>query len=324
MRWEGAEGCPDHAIVVGAVERYLGGAIEASSGDKRIAATASKQRGGWVAKVEVIEASGNRTRTLPAAPTCAEAAEAAALVIAISIDPEAVERTEAAREEGLVPEPEAEVVPESEVAAKSEAAPKKEVAPKSEEFVEPEEPVAPKVAPEPVPPRSRTALRGAVGIHGGVEFGALPRVTGILGASVSLLGAGFRVFVDANVLPQQRFAIGSARVDFRMWAVGVGGCPVVNVARQWSIAPCIAFEAGQAIGVRTSGFASTGPQPATWVAGRLLVRVEWRPHRLVGLHVAPELVVPFLRPEFSVNGDPEHTARPAGVRGTLGVEVQFP
>src|SRR5687768_5960984 len=80
MRWEGAEGCPDEAIVVGAVERYLGGAIDASSGgDKRIAATAAKQRGGWVAKVEVIEASGNRTRTLPAAPTCAEAAEAAAL-----------------------------------------------------------------------------------------------------------------------------------------------------------------------------------------------------------------------------------------------------
>jgi hypothetical protein len=324
MRWEGAAGCPDEAIVVGAVERYLGGSIGASTGDdKRIAATASKQRGGWVAKVEVIEASGNRTRTLPAAPTCAEAAEAAALVIAISIDPEAVERTEAAREEGLVPAPKAEVTPESEVAAKSEAAPKKDVAPKSEAFVEP---VAPKVAPEPVRPPSRPALRGAVGIHGGIEFGALPRVTGIVGASVSLLGAGFRVFVDANVLPQQRLAIGSARVDFRLWAVGVGGCPVVNVARQWSIAPCIAFEAGQAIGVRTSGFASTGAQRAVWVAGRLITRVEWRPHRLVGLHVAPELVVPFVRPEFFVNDEPEpeHAARPAGVRGTLGVEVQFP
>jgi hypothetical protein len=269
----------------------------------------------------VIEASGNRTRTLPAAPTCADAAEAAALVIAISIDPEAVERTEAAREEGLVPAPKAEVVPESEVAAKSEAAPTKEVAPKSEELVEP---VAPKVAPEPAPPRSRAALRGAVGIHGGVEYGAFPRVTGIVGASVSLLGAGFRLFVDANVLPQQRFPIGSARVDFRLWAVGVGGCPVVNVAQQWSIAPCIAVEAGQAIGVRTSGFASSGPQPAAWVAGRLLARVEWRPHRLVGLHVAPELVVPFVRPEFLVDTVRQHIAQPAGVRGTLGVEVQFP
>ena len=323
MRWEGGEGCPDEAIVVGAVERYLGGAIGASSGaDKRIAATASKQKGGWVAKVEVIEAEGNRTRTLPAAPTCADAAEAAALVIAISIDPEAVERTEAAREEAFVPAPKAEVAPEAEVAAKTETAPK--VAPKEDVRVAPDEPVAPAVAPEPARPRTPPALRGAVGIHGGVEFGALPRVTGIVGASVSLLGAGFRVFVDANVLPQQRFAIGSARVDLRLWAVGVGACPVVNVARQWSIAPCIAFEAGQGIGVRTSGFTSTGAQQAVWVAGRLIGRVQWRPHRLVGLHVAPELVVPFMRPEFVANGRREHVARGAGVRGTLGVEVQFP
>jgi hypothetical protein len=163
-------------------------------------------------------------------------------------------------------------------------------------------------------------------VYGGIEYGALPGAAGLVGLGAALLGPGFRVIVEGNVLPQRKLLIGRAEIDFRLWSVAAGGCPSFQLTKQWAVTPCVAVEIGQLIALPRRAIRNTPEDTAAlWVAGRAMGRVYWTPIRRLGVFASVELVVPVVRPEFPLEpvGN-AHESEVAGFRGTLGIEVQFP
>jgi len=83
--WQAPAGCPDQASVRGRVAGMLGaGAVEGS--DLTATGRVSASGEGWRLELELVRAAGRERRTL-ADRDCAALADAAALMIAVTIDP---------------------------------------------------------------------------------------------------------------------------------------------------------------------------------------------------------------------------------------------
>src|SRR5438128_1924754 len=89
LQWQAEEGCPDRAWVLAEVARLRGtfDVREAELGSDVVAHAAVKSAGArWTAEVQTKSSAGDGTRTLDA-DTCQRAAEAVAVVIALSLAP---------------------------------------------------------------------------------------------------------------------------------------------------------------------------------------------------------------------------------------------
>src|SRR5689334_20049544 len=145
LRWSAPADCPDVDEVRGNVEALVGTALV--PGDAIVVdGVVTRSDDGWSLALSITSASGSRSRTLPGA-SCRELARVAALLIAVAIDPT------------MQDEPEPEPPPPEPVAA----------------------PPSPPPSPSPSPPPRRRRLAGAIGVHGVLGYGALPRVAGALG-----------------------------------------------------------------------------------------------------------------------------------------------
>jgi hypothetical protein len=105
VRLDGAEACPDARAMRRAIARRLGRDPFGREPGPLIEALASRQDATWTARINARSASGELvgSRELGSrATSCDSLADAAALAIALVIDPEAVERIEAQRS---APEP---------------------------------------------------------------------------------------------------------------------------------------------------------------------------------------------------------------------------
>src|SRR5690606_19175919 len=95
LRWEAPAGCPGEAEVLARVIQMTG---EQAAGSTSLQARGKVQApspGRWTLELELVGETGTGHRSLEAA-RCEELAEAAALVVAIAVDPQAG---------GLVPAP---------------------------------------------------------------------------------------------------------------------------------------------------------------------------------------------------------------------------
>ncbi|HEY6728966.1 MAG TPA: hypothetical protein VI197_33380, partial [Polyangiaceae bacterium] len=86
LAWDAPAGCPSQAAVLQGVERIVGRPLDQVAAPWTSARGAvMRQQEGWLLQVIVVGADGTRNERLLVAASCAEAAEAASVVLATSL-----------------------------------------------------------------------------------------------------------------------------------------------------------------------------------------------------------------------------------------------
>ncbi|MBP6834136.1 MAG: hypothetical protein KA978_25340 [Deltaproteobacteria bacterium] len=298
VRADGADGCPDAAELARDVARRLGRDPFAGPAAQFIEAVIRRDRDRWTASLYVRDASGALSGAREIhddGATCAPIHGAAALAIALIIDPEAALRT--------APAP----------AAPAPAAPA---------------PAAPApVPPAPRAPSQRTHRVGvlAIGVRALAAVGPLPGVAAgvALSADVHLHP---RLMLTAGLwfLPEVRTPEPDSRYAFGLTAGSLSACAAPLVHARATLAACVGLALGAVHGVAYA-FDPVPPGERAWLAATAGLRFT---AALVGPLAAVaqvDLVAPVTRYRFYV----EHVAGTVfdqaalGGAGQLGLELRF-
>jgi hypothetical protein len=327
LQWDAQPGCPDAATVRAHVEDLLERPLSAPTGDgMHVRTHAIRAEGGWSIDVIVRTGGIERARRLPASATCEEAARAAALVIAIAIDP------------NLGPSGVADSPPEDSAAdleGPTEAAvPEPQPVPERDPL-----PPAELVADDPEPPVTevvgaqdptttsrldRPPVRGLVGLGPLVGWNDWPNVGAGLTVFVGITRGRLRALIDASYWGARTVEVDRAAVVFRAWTLGALAGPVFALPRNFEVGPLLGVEGGQTI-VRSRGLGVAEDPADPWVAARIRVHVGWTPLRWLSIGIGAEPFVPLRRSRYTVAGaGTVHQAGVVGIRGLLAIEARFP
>lgn len=329
VRWEAPPTCPDEATVLAAVEGHIGRPLSEFR-DRRLSiiATAHAADSHWSLTIFTVSPEGTQERSLRY-HGCSLLAEAAALLIAMTIDPQVLGRLDPdalellTRSEDLPPSEDPSPVPEPAPAPVPEPPPSK--APTAPPNSEPAPPGVP--AERAPPPRRRLNPRGGVRAAGSLGYGDLPSAGGGLNLGLvlrigrfqaELVGSGwFLRSITLNLA-------GSAGAVFDLWTLALRGGYVVRAGRQFEVPLLLGLEAGQ-IHVRGVQLANANNARTPWVAIALAPGLAFVPRPFIAVVLGLELFVPVTRPYFRVDSGAEiFRPQPAGFRTSLGLEFRFP
>jgi hypothetical protein len=359
LEWRAPASCPTATAMRARVAALLGGPVDAA-GTLRVAGELRAHGDGWQLSL-VAGRKGERSRRVLHGSDCAALGEAAAIIVALAIDPGLVATFDAdamalvreakvvrdpprpssrpiADEPGdiVVPEPPPPVEPPSEVVIP--AAPP-EPPPVVTPSIAPAEPtaVAPSIAPAESPPPApdepakvpqKAAMRpwAAIRVDGGVGLGPLPRVGGLLGLTVALgLGRYARIELAASRWLSTALrlpAAPAAGADFTLTTGGARGCGVPGRGRI-EVPLCLGIELGGLRG-RPVALADGRSAVSLWAAATLGAALVVVPVRRIALWLAVDGHLALARPRFLVDGAGEvWRPRLAGVRATLAIELRF-
>ncbi len=296
LQWQAPEGCPDGTRVRDEIRRFVATGAQTGTLD-RVVADARVVREGerYVLELELRLPDGAMKKRIEA-DKCEVLASAAALVMAVMLDPKAVvETVDAPVEPAPTPPPVAEP----------------RVAP-------------PVVAPKPVAPtRKVQALVRAFAVG---SYGAMPRFGAAFGGAIGARIGRARVeLVAFGELPQRQRSTAQpgagARID--LWTLGARGCFAPAVKRV-DFPLCAGVEAGQ---LRARGFGLQVPRRPTapWLAFPFGAMVMWAPVPRFAFGGGVDAWVAATRPTFEIEDlGPLHTAARVGVRIHAGVELRLP
>ncbi len=298
LTWDAAEGCPDADWAQARLRERLGRPL-ADRAQEPLLARAALIRDGdrFVLTLHTEQAGATGDRALAAA-ACAELAEAAVLVLALAIDPDAVARVD-------------------------------EGAPPRAAELDHERP------PFLTPPEAnvkRKELRPrlwAVRADGLVALGPLPGITAgpslALGRDFQRLRAelsGFWLWPTEGGAPG---VPGSVRVS--LWALRPTLCARLFGQRA-QLSACVGMELGRISG-RGVDLAIAQQSHALWPAAALAPRLSIAATNMVFLQLELGIVAPLVRPRFvSTDGQGRaltvlYEAAPVVGRATLGLELRF-
>lgn len=340
LAWDAPPGssCPDQSMLRGRVAAMLGpGLIDRT--DLTATATVRAARAGWRLDLELVRAAGSERRTVTDRD-CAALADAAALMIAVAIDPMAAL---AGAPDGPVPQDRSadpvEVVPPPPLLdlPVPEA---RDVGPVPEDRlagavpgVEPVE-VQPRAdAPAPKD-RRKTPPRGLqLGLRAGAGVGftrILPRPHAAFELGLSLAGRGWRVELNGGFAPPVRgTASGKPAIGgvFRLGFAELRGCGVPALRRAPIVLPlCAGLQVGAMYGRgEGSGLKEKLPARSLWLATRVGGALRWRPRDgRVGLWLGLDAIVAITRPSFvTAGGVPVHEVARVGGQASLGLELRL-
>jgi hypothetical protein len=309
LAWRVPGGCPPREQVIAEVERLLASRAARSS-RVTASATIAKSGGDYQLRMTI---EGKRERVLTA-PTCAEVADAAALILAIAINPSAA--MEAPRKKGApaAPPPQPPKRPPPRESAKRPPPPRPVRAAKV---------VAPRPAP---PPPKRRFISGfaTLGADEGTFVGATPQVR----AGGAFFGRSLRLELGGHFTWGGRIASRSlTTVGAELWRAG--GALSLCFDRALDAADpraprgalCGGFEAGV---IHAQGYGVTDSVIAPWLAPTVGGVLRWPARSRVGLRVDLGVSVPIIEPVFRIVG--VGTVHPVGAvsaRGGVGVEVDI-
>jgi hypothetical protein len=311
--WNAPAECPSAAEVRADVERHLGMPLhELALAKWSVSGEVTRgSDGGWTSALVIETPDGRNERTLHDPADCAAVSDAAALLIALALDPEAVASTgdaEAtdvgATESKREPEPQPEIV--------AADAPVGGVEPRP---------------PEPPSPSRPLPLYFVVGAAGGLDWGTLRGVSPIGKATFAWQLPRMRAGVNAvfGITPGFRIPSVNRDISLWMWTVGADAGPVFRVGR-WEFPLMAGVEAGQ-ITIRPRVLLDPARRQVTWAALLLTPGVAWSPRNWFALTAQVGAMISFVRPEFEIQGiGVIHAPLPAGIRATLGAEfrIQLP
>lgn len=328
LEWTAPPQCPDRAAMLAAIDRTLG---EVDGEQLRaVEVRAEIERIGPEQLVLRLTLDDGRAgdRELRGA-SCEELSEAAALVIAMAVDPRLLERMQGAPVEpppGVLEEPEAEAGPEVPAEPEAPAEP-------AEDPSEPEAPVVettvddPPVDDEP-PARAAPALPVSFVLRfdGGVGGGPLPGPSGVVFVGAGVTGRAWRAELTGGYWPPRSTdspsnpAIG---LRAQLWTVGAQGCGEPQVGPV-SIPLCAGIHAGAMHGVGT-GDQQRRRVASRWVAAVIEPGVVWWTRPRLGIAVRGSGHVALARPQW--RSEPSGVVfESAPLGGTLraGLELRLP
>lgn len=291
FRWDAPEECPTEAEVRADLEAVLGRPLASFTG-RHISVIARARAGadGWDLKLWTISLDTTHERTLES-KSCTTAAQAAVVVAAMAIDPPPE----------LEPEPEPEPKPQA----------------------EPRPQPKPQPQPEPEPETRPQVLLGA---NGGVTWGAVPGVGGLIGLGVGMQWTRLRLELDGRYAFTRDARYGDrpeVGADLRQAYVVARGCGVLRPQSRLQVPLCGGIEAGAIMG-RGVGLAQPKSDSIPWLAAQLRVGLIGMVHPRVGLSIAAEPYVTLLRPAFQVRPvGVLWRPRAAGVRALAGFEIRL-
>jgi hypothetical protein len=217
--WFAPDGCPNEQDVLTAVERLAGGREAALSRSLRVEARVEKRDGGFRLDLTWTTATTSAVRTLEGL-TCAEVAQAAAVVVALAADPATNLEELGAEPVALAPPP---------PLAPPLPAPRKTLPPS-----------APSTSPAPrdaVERERRVSLRAGAAL----DLGSLPRpAPGVL-AGGELAVLPFTFVLDALTFVPVDKVVSEGAGSFWLSALSLRPCFRTS-SGAFSVAPCAAFE----------------------------------------------------------------------------------
>ncbi len=297
LRWEAPPSCPTEAEVRDRIGAYLGrDEFDDALDDVRVAGHVESQRGGaWLLTVDVWIGEESVRRRIEA-PRCADTRDAAALIIAVALDPLRVSRE--------APPPARERAPTTPTPSSGAARPPR---------------------PTTSVPRSRS-LRADVRTGGVMEVGAAPRITGGVALEVAMVGPRFRVGLVSRYLPPRMArpfdSPSTAGARVQTGVVGMRGCFVPSI-RRLELPSCLQLDVGvtRGAGVDLEVLRVTH---RPWVTAAVGQEVVWHSRRRVGAWIAADATVTLLAPRFVVDDlGTVYTPGWAALRLLAGPSVRF-
>lgn len=300
VEWNAPQTCGDAASIRADVARLLGGE-EADLTEVSANGTVTRETDErWQLELRVATADGETTRSL-VGESCETLAEAAALYIALAVDPMAVL--------------EADVAATSVEAAEPEPEPEPEPQPESEPEPTPEPTPEPKPAPKQLQLGLRLLGAGGIGLRTSV-YGGGGLGIGIVARRVRVDATGFYQFATvSNVgLPEDA----SARVQHGY--AEVRGCPIFGGPRVTFIG-CGGVLLG-GFEARGLGLPDTTTARSLWLGLGVTAGIQlWVIPRLA-ISLEPSALFSLIRPRFAIDGAGEvFRVGVVGGRLALGLEV---
>ena len=294
IEWEAPAGCPGETEVRARIDEFAepGGARRS---DAVVQGEVHEEDGRFTLELTLDIPEGRARRSLDG-DSCEVVTDAAALIVAVMLDPQTVLEDLEQKAEPVLPQP----------------------APK----------VAPKAAPEPAPKAAppERKVRGIIGIVGTGSFGALPRFGGGLLATAGIDTKYVRAeAVTTYDAPQLRIVDEQTRAGavFDLWTAGARGCGVARV--QTLVVPvCLGVELGslraRGEGLEVGRRVNLLHSRATVGAGLSWAATRWLELRA---EVAGLVTLSPWRVVIDDLGE-VHRSRPVGVRAALGFAAIFP
>lgn len=331
VRWTGPDDCTA-AEFVGAMDRLL----VSSTVDVPISVEAVVVRdpAGWSITTDFDAGPQRSGRRSFQASQCTTVSQAAALAIAITVDPALLDRLAG-------PEPEQEQDPEQD--------------PEPEPYLEPladeqpihaaasptaerprdlaNEPIEPPLGPiEPIgtagdrgPADPSARWRLLLGVAGLVDTGALPGLGAGLSVTAGALVERVRIEAEGTYrFPTRRSFEQQPGVggELSQWTVGLRGCwaPAVGPIE---LPLCVGVDGGQTTAVAT-GLGDAQPRVRPWLAPVGTAGVAWPIRPWIAVTVRGSAAVPLLRHSFAIEGlGVLHTMGTVHGRGLLGLELRL-
>jgi len=318
ITWDALPSCPSKDEVQYEIERVLGGPPNPES-RRYLRAEARVSRFGSGFHLHLITDLGGAVgeRDLDG-PTCGAVARAAALIVALTFDPDAVARQARAVARGSSPAP----------PAPPSAAPASPPPPLPERAaVIPPAPLRP---PTPPPRAEEPAAKPrppfVLGLTGAIGVGALPEVGGAFGGRVGVILGRVRVDLGGSFWPEKTATLAAHPSEGGRVRLATGeatGCYALLRNRALELSPCLGLELGS-MAASSFGAESNGSGSALWVAPLAEVEAAVPIGRYVAAWLGLAAIVPALRPPFVF--DPSGTVFTAGPvvgRATVGLELRF-
>jgi hypothetical protein len=305
LAWDAPPECGSRDEFIADIEALLGRPLgQPDDPDLEVVARISTEVDGVVLVLE-FGRPVERARELRGA-SCAELRDAAAVVLAVTIDPFVpLNEPEPVEPEPVEPEP-------------------VEPMPVAEPVAEPIPVAEPEPVAEPLPakPRELTVL---LRLAGGVEYRALPTLAGGPSLALGLRWRALRAELVGSfwLSAAKRFDAApdvGATISLGWVAPRLCGVPAVG---RVSFPLCVGIELG---GMRAAAFGTSDARARTlaWIAPQLGAAVHLHLSGPLALWVGVDAAIPVVRPSFTIAGLGElHRGPPFAFQGILGLEIRF-
>ncbi len=335
LDWHAPQGCPTRAEVLNETARLLGQGEAAKPLHAR--GVVVRQSDGYVLQLATQLDDSQGFRRLQATH-CAELTQPAALVLALSIDPNVLTRQSQSAPPGQAAPPVTSAVgslPPTEPTAEplppppSAAPPPAPKAPDPARTLSPSNPAArdtrldSRRARQPHRSRTNSPLHARAGAGGALDAGTLPAVA--LGGTLVLAGGYDRLELEARgaLFATQTKAVGaSAAGDLSVTSGALSICyRALDIAQ---LSACAGSEAGRLSG-KGVGISDPG-SGAVWLwTGLVGARASQDIGEGLALWLRVDAAIAVNRPRFVLeNVGAVHQRSRVGGRGALGAEVRFP